>query len=335
MLLQAEAFVLADDEGLVVRNVESGHLGDLLCGLSSYLGVELSAREHHLLKSLHLLRSAEVTTLSNELGQECVVDVALNYESVVGRAGSSVVEDLGNAYVGSSLVQIAGVVNEDDSVACAYAVSRSTGGVSGLNEAGTAGSDNEIALLHKSLGCFHGNIGDGEDQILGSAVLSESAAHYFADLIVGLVRSGMRAHYDGVSALDGAESLNYRSHLRVGAGDDSSDDAYRLSHLYKTLLRISLDDADGLLVHDVSPAASYLLAKLGLLSVQSAHPGLFESKRSETNDVLFSSDVVCDLCAELVYLFLGVVLDLSLCLSCARDKICNHFGRCLNCFCHN
>ena len=329
MLLESEAFVLADYEGLVCGDAESCHLGDLLSRLCSDLGVELAVREHHLLESLDLLRSAEVSAFSYQLGQELVIDVALNNESVVGGAGSSVVEDLGNANVGSSLVQVGGVVDEDYSVACAYAVSRSTGGVSGLNEAGTTGSDYEVALCHQSGGSFHAYVSDGEDEVLGSTVLLKSIAHNFAYFVVGLVRSGVRAHNDGVSALDSVKSLDYRSHLRVGAGNDSSDDAYRLCHLDNTLFGVGLKNAYGLLILNISPAAPYLLAKLGELAVESSHSGLFESKSSQTDDVLFSGDVVCDLCAKLIYLFLSVILDLSLCLSCACDKFSYHCGRLL------
>ena len=173
--------------------------------------------------------------------------------AICGAAGTKV-RGLGTHGVISCMMQIldSSLVPNHGSIAGADAISGGTGAVGTANNALSAGSDDQIALGHKSFG--HNTVdlagmSKALYQILRSANSCQTFTHQVNSLLAGALRTRMGAENDGVTGLQRVDSVAGGRKVRIGRRNDAGDNANGL--------RVDLD----LALRHLSDAANRLLAQ--------------------------------------------------------------------------
>ena len=121
LLGEVNALDFADKYLCALGNGYSRKLCDSESRLTDYLGVECAVYKNGLSDLLGLLRVKEVASASRELCLDCVIDILMNYNGLLGCADHAVVECLGVDYRVDSEDNISGVVDYSGRVAGADA----------------------------------------------------------------------------------------------------------------------------------------------------------------------------------------------------------------------
>ena len=143
-------------------------------------------------------------------------------------------------------LDICGIINDNRSVACAYAQCRFTGGVSCVYHARTTGCQDGIGILHDFLGQIQRWNIDPADDIFRCASLYCCVQNDLCCCDSALFCTWMWGNDDGVSGLQCDQGFKDRCRSRVSSRNYCCDQTDRLCDLLGSICLIFLDHTTGL-----------------------------------------------------------------------------------------
>ena len=178
LLGEVNALDFSDKYLCALGNGYSCKLCDSESRLTDYLGVECAVYKNGLSDLLGLLGVKEVASASRKLCLDCVIDILMNYNGLLGCADHAVVECLGVDYRVDSEDNISGVVDYSGRVAGADADCGLAGGICRLDHSGTAGGENYIRLFHDEVRHLKARSVDPLNDALGRTCLDCRVENY-------------------------------------------------------------------------------------------------------------------------------------------------------------
>ena len=245
-LVQRNRGHLTDEHTGFLRNGHASKLCDLCRTLSNDLAVERTIDEDGFPHLFRFFRCEEIAATPEKFRTHGIIDGVVHDDRLLRSADHTVVERLGVDDGVYCNLNICRSINDCRCISGANAQRRLSAGVRCTHHTRTAGCQNDIRLLHQSVGHLQrGNI-DPADDVLRCACLYRGLQHDLCRSNGALLCTGVRRDQDGISGFETDQRLKDRRRSGVGRWNNSSHNADGFCNAHGAVSGVLFNHAAGL-----------------------------------------------------------------------------------------